>query len=263
MEIEIPVEEAVTIYNALTRMAPDNETEASRAEWRLRTLNRAQPGDHLIGLALVYAFLMTGKAQEAINLTDRLWLGRNAMGLEQLGTFLFELYQMGQYERAAELLAEIHRANLRMQVTSLDDIAVELAWALGDLEGLSAAAPAMLSLAAQENWSQFIADLRDTGLGRHFSERQNLIRLKTSGKQCFNQLLLMPGDDERWSVNHYVYVNASYEERLALEDDIHHSLDSFFSQFDLEAVHWTKISELIVPLGAAPAWHKDSISAAA
>jgi hypothetical protein len=252
----LPAQEAVEIFNKLVRTAPVEAREIARAEWRLRALGRARPGDITVEVALLYALQMSGKADEAVRLAERLWHRRNFMPAEQLDTFLFELAHLGMYEKADEILGEIRDGDGARLITNIDAVAVTVSWCLGDIERASAAikeAPPSV----WGNWLVFVDQIKGLGFGPHLAARYKIIRQKTFQRQCLSQLVLTPGGEFPLELTHYVYVAGSYEERVALEEEIQITLDSYFEPLGLGGTHWGLMIELVAPITAAPAWHKD------
>jgi len=251
-----PALEVVDLFNRLVRTAPAETEAIARAEWRLRALARARPNDTGVEVALVYALMLGGKAKDAVQLAERLWYQRNAMPIEQTETFLFEITHLGMYEKGAELLKEVRADSRSTTDTNLTAIAVNIAWGLGQFdtlyEEIGAAPPAIWG-----GWADFLNELKALGLANHLLGRQKLLNKNVFTKQCLSQLILTPGAARPLELTHYIYINAPYEERVSLEDNIHTQVDRFFQNFGLSEVHWDCANELVVPVTAAPPWHKD------
>jgi hypothetical protein len=258
----LPADETVAIFNELVRAAPAETEVIARVEWRLRSLARSRPNDSVVEVALLYSLLMLGKADEALPMAERLWHMRNTMGVEQLGTFLFELAHQGMYEKAAVLLDEMRQANADTFVTNFDAIAVNVAWGLGDIQRATAAITVGRP-SVWGSWLTFLDEIKRLGLVPYLSGRQKIVREKTFGRQCLSQLILTPGAEYPQELTHYIYMSGSYEDRLKLEDEIHSALDEYFEPLNLAQIHWSSMAELIAPITAAPAWHRDFFADAA
>ena len=257
-----PLEEAVEIFNDLVQRAPEEADALARLEWRLRSVVRARHGDPLPEVALLYALMMTGKAQEAGLLSDRIWHRKHLLGIEQLATYLIVLAQIGSYENATVLFDELrqHRASIP-GTTNLDSIGVVIFWGLGDLDRLaSTIAEASSPMGV---WPAFIDEITEIGFAAQLAERQAIVREKTAGRQVFNQLVLTPGTYRAWQLSRYVYLNEDYASRLALEEEIRVSLDEHFKDSNLSIDHWELVNEIIVPIYSAPCWYKNVMLSAA
>jgi hypothetical protein len=257
-----PADETVAIFNTLVRTAPADTEVIARAEWRLRSLARSRRNDSVVEVALLYALLMLGKAGEALPMAERLWHMRNIMGVEQLGTFLFELAHLGMYEKAALLLDDMRQAKSDAFVTNFDAVAVNVAWGLGDIDR-AAAAISLGRPSVWASWLTFLDEIKGLGLAPHLKARQKIVREKTFGRQCLSQLILTPGAEYPQELTHYIYLSGNYDDRLKLEDEIHSALDEYFKPFNLAHVHWSSIAELVAPITAAPPWHRDFFADAA
>jgi hypothetical protein len=251
-----PADETVAIFNTLVRTAPAETEAIARVEWRLRSLVRSRPNDSVVEVALLYALLMLGKADEALPMAERLWHMRNIIAVEQLGTLLFELAHLGMYEKAVVLLDDMRQANAEAFVTNFDVVAVNIAWGLGDIKR-AAAAMTVGRPSVWGSWLAFVDEIKRSGLAPHLNGRQKIVREKTFGRQCLSQLILTPGAEYPQELTHYVYISGNYEDRLNLEDEIHSALDNYFKPLNLAHVHWSSIAELIAPITAAPPWHRD------
>jgi hypothetical protein len=261
MPAGVPADEAFEIFNRLLMTSPSEMDAIGQAEWRLRALARQRPGDTAIGVAHLHALLMSGRACEAIEAANGLWALRYSMGPQQFETFCIELAQLGMYERAAELLPICKERTADHvpdpQVAAISIIEFLIAWGLGDLDWISRTAP------QNRGWAEFVEQLRALGVGATLSERQRIIRSKTFGKQCRSHLVVSPGTDLPISVTHYCFTAGSYDERVALEEEIQRSLDPLFAPLGLEDRHWGLVSEIIVPVSSGPPLHKDFYNAAA
>lgn len=255
----LPVEEAVEIFNDIVKRTGEETHELARSEWRLRAIARSRPGDVVIEVALLYALLMNGKADEANRLAERLWPRRASLEVEQLSTFLFELTHLGQFEKAADLLEKLIETGGRKLVPAVDAIAVAISWGLGDIDGLSKA----LAEAPSPDWGSwpaFLDELRRVGLAKYLPERQRVVRTKIVGRQCFTQLLLTSSIPALWEMTRYVYISDTYEDRVTIEEEIRTELDVYFAQFgDIKVDHWDYIAELIASVSSVPCWHKDFV----
>ena len=257
-----PADETVAIFNTLVRTAPAETEAIARAEWRLRSILRSRPDDVAGEVALLYALLMLGKADEALPKAEHLWHMRNIMPVEQLGTFLFELAHLGIYENAAALLDHMRQDDTDGSVANFDAVAVNVAWGLGDIEG-AAAAMAVGRSSVWGSWLVFLDEIRRLGLAAHLTGRQKIVRQRTFGRQCLSQLILTPGAEYPQELTHYIYLSGTYEDRLKIEDEIHSALDEYFKPLNLDRIHWGSMAELIAPISAAPPWHKDFYADAA
>ena len=260
MPIGLPAEEAVAIFNALTRFEPANVEEIARSEWRLRNLARQRPGDDVIGVARLQALVLLGRAQEAITLADQLWHRRNAMGPEQVATFVSIIAHLGMYERTAEIIEAIKASGGENVVeVSYDAAEIAVAWWAGDLDRLSASRVGK----TESGWRVFIEEIKQTGLAPHLAGRQKIVREKLYGRQCFSQFVLSPGEGVPIEMAHFSYIAAPYDERVALEEEIQQALNGYFDGFGLGDLHWSVAPEIVAPMTAGPPWHRDFYTVAA
>src|SRR4030081_3599217 len=125
----LPAEEAVEIFNVLTRTLPSDVQQISRWEWRLRTLSRRRPGDLTFRVAHLESLLLLGRASEALETAEKLWPYRQAMGSEQLQTFFSQLFHLGNYDKALSVAEEITRRGEESQVPNWVGAHLQIQWA--------------------------------------------------------------------------------------------------------------------------------------
>jgi hypothetical protein len=259
----LPAEEAIEIFNVLTRTLPSDVQQISRWEWRLRTLSRRRPGDLTIRVAHLESLLLLGRASEALETAEKLWPYRQAMGSEQLQTFFSQLFHLGNYDKALSVAEEITRRGEESQVPNWVGAHLQIQWAMGNFKGFCQ----LLDIIPPEmtkGWTKLRDEIREAGIEPYFLRRQEIVREETFGKQTLQAHLLAPEIEIGIVLAHYVYIDSSYEDRTLLEDRIRDRIERLFREDSQpESLHWELISEVIVPITAAWPRHKDlEVSAA-
>lgn len=261
MTVGVPREQAVEIFNELSRKVPADAEEVGRLQWRLRSLARSRSGRTTVGVALLLAELMLGNAAEAADEVGRLWPLRLSMPDGEIGIFLGELLHLGMHERAAALLRDTRNRSLERIVPNLPMAYLRVAWDSGDASQLEAIVSSPTGRELLSSWHDFLSTVNQRGIMPHLAARQKIIHEIIGGIQCFSELIFTFDDEGgELQLTHYIYTKKDYGERVNIEETIRSQLDAYFNSVSLDAAnHWDLMTEVMMPITAAPSWHVDNV----
>jgi hypothetical protein len=248
----LPAEEVIDLFNTFSRLPPSEVTKIAQAEWRLRQLLKDRRYDTAISVAYLQSLEMLGKAPEAIAEAERLWYLRNSMEGQELAIYLTQLGNLAMYEKAAEIFDLVKARGAIGCLTNAFGTELSLAWAIGDADKFSAALQAATPEAAVV-WGSFVSKIEAAGLLPHLAGRQKIVQELTFGRQCLTRIILSIDDEGETDFSHHVYAAATYEDRMDLEEEIETRLDRYFAAVGLcNSEHWNLITEIVLPITAAP-----------
>jgi hypothetical protein len=136
-------------------------------------------------------------------------------------------------------------------------IELSLAWAAGDPHKASAALGTDSSALA---WAEFVSKIEEAGLMPHLPARQKIVQELTFGQQCLTGIVITVDDEGGIDFSHHIYVPAAYDDRMKLEEKIKDRLDRHFIGVGLgTSGHWDLITEIVLPVTAAPPGRQDDL----
>lgn len=227
-----PAEVAVELYNRLVYLPPSDVVTIGRIEWRLRTLRNRRSGDGSIGVALLQALLLLGKAAEAVELADQLWPARFTYDPQVLRTFASLLAEMGQYERALAIALPNGLVDRPLDRESELFTVLVSAWALGDLPLTRSVMNADEDEQRRVVWNAVLDRFEECGIAALFSGHQRIVRDALAGRQCLIEVMPQRDEEGQLELVQYSYVSGDREERAELEEQIQVKLDQYYRAHD-------------------------------
>lgn len=222
-----PAPASIDLYNKLIHLPYSDTTSIGQIEFRLRQMRRKDSTDVRAAVALLQALLMSGKAEEAIELADWIWGVQSWLEYDTKETFSTQLIHLGHFDRSKEFIIPLIDAP---EIKNRDELilwASYVATGLGDLQQLQKIAEKTPDRDLQMFIEAFRAKLLETDLERHFSKHQSIVHDVVFGHQCAYHVNPLEIDEEP-ELSVYVFVDAPRLERRRLEDQIDAALETYY-----------------------------------
>lgn len=223
-----PAEEAVDLYNKLIALSFSNQAEIGAIEWQLRKLHRAMPMQARVSVALLQAFLMSGKAVNALNLADQIFGQKQWFDTDPTLTFMQQLLSLGKFEQCLEFINE----NMILDKRKSNEAIARFNCALG-IGDLKLAQDSLNYGNAEKEFvsllEAFSSSLAELDIDTHFSAHQNIVRDVIREKQTDCSLRLTSGE-EGTELTVFIFVSAERKERDLIEQSIDDALAEYYRE---------------------------------
>ncbi len=221
-----PAPKSVQIYNKLIETPYDDQENIARFEWQLLLENRKNPLDMELSVALLQAYAMQGKAEDANVLAKTIWPHRMNLGVDAYQTYLALLTCTGFFERVVE---ECPRETVKAGHPLLRGAFLESAFALGSVELISEFADLCYADDAQgrKEFRELIKLLAENGLLENFVGHQKVVADVMAGKFTEYHFAVQDSDDDFELIVNY-FVRGDRKERRLLENAIDDALSEFY-----------------------------------
>jgi hypothetical protein len=255
MPAPTPAEESFELYNTLLRTIPGDKEAVQRILWQSRKLERQLPTDFRVRVVLARALATAEEPSEALSAVERigeLWKGQD---YDPIVSFLWVLLGLWDLERAKKIV------NSLLQVPSLHtdihviEYGVRCAVALGDREWLASLANLEKVISDFHDAEDALNVVKESGLGEHFQNHQQLVRENVAGKACFTAHAVVGKEDDAPMITANIFAAADRKECRRIENEISESLATYYESKGLPpGVYIPYFTTIISPLAtAAPA----------
>lgn len=223
-----PAALSVDLYNKLINLPYSETTEIGRIAWRLRSARARSPGDPRIAAAYLQALLMSGQADEAIELADQIWAWRRVLEVDVALSFGCQLLELGMYKRSLDLLRSRFTPAELIACDSYGSV-IQNALALGDIGLLK---EVVSGLPHSDRLGPMVRLLDQSGLRDYFAEHQRIVAAAVFGKQT-GYLADVVEVNGRNEFRNTIFVRGERRERRALEERIDAALDEYYASAGL------------------------------
>jgi hypothetical protein len=88
--------------------------------------------------------------------------------------------------------------------------------------------------------------MTDLGIMPFFKQRQDIVRRHVFQRQCGTHLIFTASGKGEVELTHYIYMNASHDERSEISDAIYDELAAFYENLGLGGIDFWSCAPVIV-----------------
>lgn len=224
-----PIPAITDLYNSLIRL-PCSEREAiGQIEWKLRKLLKQQPSDITTQFGLLQAWLMSGKASEAIGIADQIWERRNQLNQNGYITFAGQLGELGKYEKSIEMLCPFLHESFNTVYGLIIQYLAKSALGAGDVDLLRRLVEWSGRHSSTWRIGRFLEELEGAGLTPYFAGHQRVVRDIVFGRQTGHRYFIMT-EEGGAELGATIFLDADRAEYRQIEDAIDQGLENYYER---------------------------------